>query len=149
MLEIAERNNEPLPVVTAYLLDYKNMHFNRNQIEKAAEDKIEKELGIKERTVSEWRRVFKFSIRNGMAVINRLNTDEKAEEYEDLAKTSELDTVLGDAFARLMLCFMVVDGEICRSEEETFRKTFREFAEQLESYDDLGGNELYRALMEE
>lgn len=70
-----------------------------------------------------------------------------ASEYEVLAKTSELDPILGDAFARIMMCFMAVDGEVCAAEEKEFRNLFRCFADKLESYVALGGSDLYMALV--
>lgn len=51
---IEERNDGAHPLVMAVLLDYKNKHFTPEDSEALAQDKIEKEFGIKERTLADW-----------------------------------------------------------------------------------------------
>ena len=47
--------------VTAFLLDYKRKNYSVRQIEKNASNNEEKELGFKEKTLAEWRKVFAVS----------------------------------------------------------------------------------------
>lgn len=49
------------PSVTAFLLEYKSTHYSTAKIEKNAQDNEDKELGLKEKTLAEWRKVFALS----------------------------------------------------------------------------------------
>lgn len=49
----------------AYLLNYKKENFTSQQIQTVVEKSVEKELGIKEKSVADWRKTFKFSISGG------------------------------------------------------------------------------------
>ena len=52
----AEKVNVP-----AFLLEYKAKHYSAAKIEKNAQDNDNKELGIKEKTLAEWRKTFALS----------------------------------------------------------------------------------------
>ena len=52
----AEKTN-----ITAFLLEYKAKHYSAQKIEKNAQDNEDKELGLKEKTLAEWRKVFALS----------------------------------------------------------------------------------------
>ena len=52
-----------------YLLNYKKKNFTSQQIQDADEENAEKELGIKEKSVADWRKIFKFSISDGCVEI--------------------------------------------------------------------------------
>ena len=67
---ITDSSTEGAAEVTAVLLDWKTRSFAPVEIELAAEDKIEKELGIKANTVADWRNVFRFSMVDGKVVIS-------------------------------------------------------------------------------
>jgi len=56
--------------MAAFLLNYKETAFDRITVEKEQREEFEKELGYKERTVSDWRNIFKFSVKNGEAIIS-------------------------------------------------------------------------------
>ena len=56
--------------MVAFLLKYKETAFDRNAVENAQQEELEKELGIKERTLSDWRKIFKFSIKNSEVIIS-------------------------------------------------------------------------------
>lgn len=60
---------------TSILLEYKRKKFSKTQIENHAQDKLDKELGFKERTLSEWRKIFKLSILGENAVITGYRSD--------------------------------------------------------------------------
>ena len=47
--------------VTAFLLEYKAKHYSAAKIEKNAQDNEDKELGLKEKTLAEWRKTFALS----------------------------------------------------------------------------------------
>ena len=44
--------------IYALLLDYKNKNFSSDFVDKHTNDKIEKEIGIKERTLTEWKKIY-------------------------------------------------------------------------------------------
>ncbi len=44
--------------ITAMLLDYKHLHFTDEYLEQRETDKFEKEVGIKERTLTEWKKIY-------------------------------------------------------------------------------------------
>ena len=56
--------------VSAVLLEYRNKQYSSAEVVQAAEIKAEKELGFKEYTVADWRKIFKFTISDGDAIIN-------------------------------------------------------------------------------
>ena len=47
--------------MAAFLLEYKAKHYSAQKIEKNAQDNEDKELGLKEKTLAEWRKVFALS----------------------------------------------------------------------------------------
>ena len=47
--------------ITAFLLEYKAKHYSAAKIDKNAQDNEDKELGLKEKTLAEWRKVFALS----------------------------------------------------------------------------------------
>lgn len=55
--------------LTAYLLNYKKDNYTSSQIQDADEKNAEKELGIREKSVADWRKTFKFSISGGCVEI--------------------------------------------------------------------------------
>lgn len=60
----------------AFLLREKGQRFTAEEIEQNEEIKTEKALGIRERTLTEWRKIFRISIKDGRASI----TDYKGKE---------------------------------------------------------------------
>lgn len=44
--------------ITAMLLDYKHLHFTDEYLEQRETDKFQKEVGIKERTLAEWKKIY-------------------------------------------------------------------------------------------
>ncbi len=44
--------------ITAMLLDYKHTHFTDEYLEQRETDKFQKEVGIKERTLAEWKKIY-------------------------------------------------------------------------------------------
>ena len=55
--------------VLAYLLDYKAKHFSQEDVNALATEKTEKTLGIKELSVADWRKIYKFSGKDGKVSI--------------------------------------------------------------------------------
>ena len=58
------------PEALAFLLEYKAKLFTTEQVEQIHEDKIEKELGFKERTLKDWKEIFKLSVKDGCVRIS-------------------------------------------------------------------------------
>ena len=67
---IADSTEAGAAAVSAVLLEYKNQEFSIADVTKAADMKTEKELGLKEYSVADWRKVFKFTVSDGDAIIN-------------------------------------------------------------------------------
>lgn len=74
---LAESMGKKANAVTAVLLDYKSKHFTTEDVEQAAEEKLDKALGFRAYTVSDWRKIFKFSIADGKAKIIAYKGTEK------------------------------------------------------------------------
>ncbi len=49
------------PEASALLLDYKAQNFSEKFLEKYETDKLNKELGLKERTVAEWKKIYRLA----------------------------------------------------------------------------------------
>ena len=64
-LELAKEDTE----LTALLLNYKNKYFTSSQIEQIETDRMDKELGFKERTAAEWKKIFGYEINDGEITI--------------------------------------------------------------------------------
>ena len=64
-IELALENVE----LTAALLEYKNKYFTPEHIDAVESDKIEKELGFKERTAAEWKKIFGYEVKDGEVTI--------------------------------------------------------------------------------
>ena len=62
--------------VQAWLLDYKASHFTPEQSEALHEDRQEKALGMRERTLKDWKEIFKFSVKDdGIHIATYLQND--------------------------------------------------------------------------
>ena len=66
---IAESTEVGATTVSAVLLEYKNNQYSSAEVEQAQEIKTEKELGFKEYTAADWRKIFKFSTSDGFTII--------------------------------------------------------------------------------
>ncbi|MDO5148537.1 MAG: DUF6273 domain-containing protein [Oscillospiraceae bacterium] len=53
---MSEENSE----LTARILEYRNKYFSAELIDRIETDKMEKELGLKERSLTDWRKIFSF-----------------------------------------------------------------------------------------
>lgn len=49
---------EEAPMIRAFLLNYKTENYSVNDLDKLENDKLEKELGIKERTLADWKKIY-------------------------------------------------------------------------------------------
>lgn len=71
----------------AALVNHKNEHFSQKTVDAAKEAEIDKALGIKERSVADWRKIFKLAIKDGRAeIIGYLDDAEVVEIPEKSAK---------------------------------------------------------------
>lgn len=61
---------EGKPALTAYLLDYKMGTFSEKQISTSVSEEADKLLGLKAKSVSDWRKMFKFKVADGIATIS-------------------------------------------------------------------------------
>ena len=56
--------------LTAFLLAYKAKNFTQDNIQTYTEEHFEKELGLREYTVADWRNIFRFSNKDGKVIIS-------------------------------------------------------------------------------
>ena len=66
--------------VTAFLLEYKSAHYSTIKIEKNAQDNVDKELGLKEKSLAEWRKIFTISVQGKEIMIERYKLKESTVE---------------------------------------------------------------------
>ena len=72
LIESAEGRVE----IKAFLIDYKSRHYTLEQLEELEEKRTEKELGMRERTVADWRKIFRFRYADDGIVITGYIGDE-------------------------------------------------------------------------
>ena len=68
------------PALSAFLLEYKQRHYSAQQIDKNAEVNAEKELGVRPRSLAEWRKVFAISVRGKEITLERYKLNESTVE---------------------------------------------------------------------
>ena len=62
----------------AVLLEYKNAHYPAKKLAALEREKINKILGVKEPSLNDWRKIFKISVKDGVAVITGCKWTETA-----------------------------------------------------------------------
>lgn len=73
--------------VTGVFLDYKRNNYTKEELEKYENDRFEKELGLKERTIAEWTKIFKIRSGGETASINKyVGRDSCVEIPENIGK---------------------------------------------------------------
>jgi len=82
----------------SFLLNYKNEKFTQEIVEKHADETILKELGIMERSVADWRKIFKFSVKDGQAIIKGYKGTDENLRIPDQIGHNEVTAIGGDAF---------------------------------------------------
>ncbi len=70
--------------LTSATLEYKNKYFTSEQVQAAETDKIDKELGFKERTAADWKKIYAYEIKDGEVTITAY-------------KGSDLDVIVPDS----------------------------------------------------
>ena len=66
-----EATSAKCPSSTAVLLEYKQKYYSPKEQEQKQEDDLLKSFGMKERSLADWRKIFKIAIRDGTAVITQ------------------------------------------------------------------------------
>ena len=69
--------------IKAYLMAYKEKHFSQQYIEDWHTDRVEKELGFKERTAKDWKEIFKYSVADGIVRISGYKKEESVVEIPE------------------------------------------------------------------
>ena len=64
------------PQVISFLMDYKQKHYTFEKLEKEENHKIEKSLGIREKTIADWKKIYIFEKCRGGIVINNYKGDD-------------------------------------------------------------------------
>lgn len=68
-IDCAQKKKEPNVEVIALLMEYKSKYYSPKDIDNIEKAKQDMDLGIKERSVAEWRKIFKCTIQNGCVTI--------------------------------------------------------------------------------
>ena len=89
-LEVVEGHT----ALTAHLLAFKAEHFSEQQINAANQDEADKQLGIKQLSVADWRKVFKFKIENEQAIISGYKGE--ADEISIPGKIGNNSVIIGE-----------------------------------------------------
>ena len=84
--------------VLAFLLDYKSKRFEIAQVEQRQEDKIEIDLGLRERTMKEWKEVFKLSVADGCVRIAGYKQTEPVVQIPESMDGHPVTTISDGAF---------------------------------------------------
>ena len=98
-LEMANQASDAAKV-RAVLMNYKDNHFERKALDRIYRENEEKDLGIREKTVADWRKTYKFSISSGSVRISGYKGNEQTVYVpEKIGKNTV--TQIGDrAFSR-------------------------------------------------
>lgn len=95
--------------VTAYLLERRSRLFSERDVEQRAEDLIEKELGLRERSTADWKEMFSFSVSDGGVCISAYRKNEEAlvvpDEIDGMPVTEIADKAFqkNDSLRRIVL----------------------------------------------
>ena len=65
------------------LLNYKNEHFTRDEIEREEKSSLKKSLGLKNKTIADYKRLFKYQEKEGKIIIKGLKLREKYVEIPE------------------------------------------------------------------
>lgn len=84
--------------VTAFLVDYKAEHYSAEKQQKIEDDKIEKELGFKKRTVADWKKIFKFETVNDKITITGYIGNETTVEIPEMIGKRKVNAIKAWAF---------------------------------------------------
>ena len=68
---------------TAYLIDFRNRLFTVEDVTQRADDLAEKDLGFKERTLADWKEIFKLSIADGCVRISGYKKNDSVVEIPE------------------------------------------------------------------
>lgn len=88
------------PEITGILLDYKNSKYSSEKTKKVKTDKIEKSLGVKERTVSEWKELFNFKVTDGEITIKSYKGTEPVVEVPEFIGKNYVTAIDEAAFSK-------------------------------------------------
>ena len=95
---VAEKRN--LALCKALLLEYKNKEFSEANVADYEQDKVEKELGLKELSVAEWRKVLKFSSKDGKTIISGYNSTSAEVVIPEKIGTNVVSEIRAGAFKK-------------------------------------------------
>ena len=87
------------PNITAFLLDYKNRNYSSEKQEKFADEKVEKELGIKEKTLSDWKKVFLFEKSGDELIIKGYKGNDETVIIPENIGVKKITQIAKDAFS--------------------------------------------------
>ena len=106
--------------INAILLDYKNKNFSSDFVDKHTNDKIEKELGIKERTLTEWKKIYTLE-----------NDDKNGGYILKSYKDENKEIIIPDTIGKKKVTAI---GEYCFSpDQERLSKNIRAIREKITS----------------
>ena len=91
-------NEKQNAAITSLLIDYKNKNYTAEDIENIEIEKTEKELGFRDRTHSDWRKIFKIAYWEGMAYIAGYKSEDEMVEIPSMIGKARVDGIAEEAF---------------------------------------------------
>lgn len=90
-----ERQNA---AITSLLVDYKNKNYTSDDLESIENEKTEKELGLRDRTPSDWRKIFKITYWEGSAYIGGCKSEDETVEIPSIIGKTKVNGIAHQAF---------------------------------------------------
>ena len=105
---------------TMYLMEYKNKHYPPEELDILEMDRIEKQMGTKEMSVSDWRNFFRFSIRKGTVKILQYIGDEDIVTIPEYIGKNKVIKIANKAFTYRNVKEVTLPASIEEIEPEAF-----------------------------
>ena len=111
------------PELNGILLNYKNTHFTSDDEEKLQRVNMEKSLGLKRLSISDYKKLFKFFVKDGKIRIVDMLTEDPVVEIPEMIGKSQVTEISDSAFYG---CDFLTDITIPKTVEVIGEKAFAE-----------------------
>ncbi len=100
LISYCNEHKDKATEIKSWLLEYKENNFEREEIIKKSEEQTQKELGIIERNVADWRKIFKFSVKGGKATIKGYISEDENLYIPEMIGSNAVVEIDDRAFSR-------------------------------------------------
>ena len=110
--------------IRAFLLEYKNKHYSGEAVTRHDESKQEKELDPAKRSVSDWRKIFKFpaSPKDGTVTIDGYKSEDKVVVIPGKIGEYTVAKISGSAFKKAPITEVVIENGVTAIGVDAFLK---------------------------